>query len=174
MKKWFLIITLILMFPTNVLAANLTDISPQNFISAYENQVRMAFKGLGPAYYQYKQNFIIQDVIYSAEKNTYAAIVSANNIINIMWVDIGSNNGIEKIIVTISDNHPDLVNVVFHYMDLITNTIGMYGAISKDELVNVIKGYQDSYVFSYRGNQYIISSYKNSNSNITNVCLEAY
>lgn len=176
MKKWFFIITLILMFPASALAANLTNTSPQQFIAAYENQVRMAFKGLGASYHQYKQNFILRDVVYVANNNTYAAVVNTGSIMNIMWVDIGTNNGIKKIAVTVSDNNPDLINVLFHYTDLITNALGMYGALSKQEVENVLKGYQDSYVFSYRGKQYIIESYKStfSNVNFTAVTLSAY
>ena len=176
MKKWFIIITLILIFPANVLAANLTTISPQDFISAYKSQVRMAFKGLDAPYQRYKQNFIIHDVVYVSTRNTYVAIVDNTNIMNLMWIDVGENNGIKTITVTISDNHPDLLNVLFHYMDLITNTIGMYGVIDMNELINVIKRYQDSYIFSYRGDRYIITSYKNtfSNMNFTAINLSAY
>lgn len=176
MKKLLFIITFILMIPTHVFAANLTDITPQQFIEYYNRQVKQAFKGLSAPYQRYKQNFIIYDVAYLPDKNCYIAVVDTYNTLNVIWIDIGDNNGIKRIEAMVSNNNPDLMNVLFHYMDLITNAIGMYGVLNAQELENVIKGHQDLYVFNYRGNKYTIMTYEGVHNNIkfTAIDLAAY
>ena len=83
------------MIPIHVFAANLSDISPQQFIENYDRQVKRAFKGLYGPYLKYMYNFVIYDVQYIPEKNSYAAIISSNNKVNIIWIENGSNNGIK-------------------------------------------------------------------------------
>jgi len=168
MKKWFFIITFIFMFPIHVSAANLVDMTPLQFITAYNQQVKLAFKGLSGPYLKYMRNFIIQDVTYLQDKNCYLATVCANSKINIMLISADSNNKVKMVTVCVSDNHADCKNILFHYMDLITNAINMYGALDSKELTNVINGNQQAYIFNYRGRSYIMASHHGTYSSNIN------